>query len=102
MQYATSLLIVANFGTEALSLQFHFEYDTSEAQVLRTLDILFTLVYLLELLVDMSANLVWRFFKNPWSWFDLLIVGISLMSWGPLNLEFVKTARFLRVFRTGC
>ena len=99
MQYATSLLIVANFGTEALSLQFHFEYDTSEAQVLRTLDILFTLVYLLELLVDMSANLVWRFFKNPWSWFDLLIVGISLMSWGPLNLEFVKTARFLRVFR---
>jgi hypothetical protein len=63
---------------------------------------LFTLLFLLKLLVYMSANLVWRFLNNPWSLFDLLIVGINLLSMGPLNLDFVKTARFLRVFRVFC
>ena len=33
------------------------------------------------------------------SLFDLLIVGISLLSMGPLDLDFVKNTRFLRVFR---
>jgi hypothetical protein len=51
---------------------------------------LFTLVFLLELLVNMSANLVCRFLNNPWSLFDLLIVGISLLSMGPFDLDFER------------
>jgi voltage-gated sodium channel len=99
VQLMMAFIIITNFIIEAISLQFNFEQDTSEAQILRNLDTFFTLVYLLDLLVNMAGHLVWNFFTNPWSVFDLVIVVISLLSLGPTKLDFVKGARLLRVFR---
>ena len=28
----------------------------------------------------MFATLLWPFVKDPWNWFDLLVVGVSLVS----------------------
>jgi hypothetical protein len=77
VQYAVAFLIIANFFIEATSLQFNYEYDTEQAHFLRQIDILFTMVFLLELLVNMAANLVVRFFNSAWNVFDVCIVCIS-------------------------
>jgi voltage-gated sodium channel len=99
VQYAVAFLIIANFFIEATSLQFNYEYDTEQAHFLRQIDILFTMVFLLELLVNMVANLVVRFFNSAWNLFDVCIVCISLLSLGSAEMDFVKGARILRVFR---
>jgi hypothetical protein len=97
VQLTSALLIIANFVSEAISLQFHFEHDTSEAQILRNLETFFTCVYLLDLLVNMAGHLMWKFFTNPWSVFDLVIVVISVLSMGPTKLGFVQVARRLHL-----
>jgi voltage-gated sodium channel len=99
VQYLVAILIIANFLIEATSLQFNYEYDTEQAHILRQIDIIFTMVFLLELLVNMAANLVVRFFSSAWNVFDLCIVCISLLSLGSAEMDFVKGARILRVFR---
>ena len=66
---------------------------------LENIDVYFTLFFTLELLINMTAHLFWDFFRNPWSCFDFLIVTISLVSLGPLDMAFIKGMRILRVFR---
>jgi hypothetical protein len=99
VQYLVVLLIIANFCIEGVSLQFNWDEDSSEATFLRNIDISMTVLFLMELLVNMAANLVWAFFSNAWSVFDLIIVVFSLISFGSGSLDVVKGARILRVFR---
>jgi hypothetical protein len=54
------------------SVQVQFEKGTEQSKFLRYVDIGFTLAFFIELLINMSANLFWRFFSNPWSIFDLV------------------------------
>jgi voltage-gated sodium channel len=54
-------------------------------------------VFVVELLLRGYA-LGWRFFRDPWNVFDLLVVGISLVpTAGPLAV--LRTLRVLRVLR---
>jgi hypothetical protein len=99
VQYLVVLLIIANFCIEGVSLQFNWDEDSSEATFLRNIDIAMTALFLIDLLVNMAANLVWAFFSNAWSVFDLIIVVLSLISLGSGSLDVVKGARILRVFR---
>ena len=98
-QHAVAFLIITNFCIEGVSLQFNWDSDSSEAKLLRNIDIAMTAFFLIELLVNMAANLVWAFFSNAWSVFDLIIVVLSLISLGSGALDIVKAARILRVFR---
>lgn len=55
VQYSAAFLIIVNFFIEAVSLQFNFAKDSSQAQILDNIDTLFTVVFLLELLVNMAG-----------------------------------------------
>jgi hypothetical protein len=37
-------------------------------------------LYTAELLINMFATLFWPFVLDAWNWFDLLVVGVSLVS----------------------
>ena len=37
-------------------------------------------LYTAELLINMFATLFWPFVMDAWNWFDLLVVGVSLVS----------------------
>ena len=65
------------------------------------LDLAFIAVFRVELLVNMAANLWGRFVADWWCRFDLLIVGMSLLSLGsiPIPSGIIRLLRAFRVIR---
>jgi hypothetical protein len=58
----------------------------------------FTIIFAVELLINMYANWFTPFITNPWSIFDLFGVTLSLVTLGPLDLP-ISILRALRVVR---
>ncbi len=54
-------------------------------------------VFCIEIVLKVIAYR-WRFFRDPWNWFDLIVVGIALIpGGGPWSV--LRGLRVLRVFR---
>ncbi len=72
-----------------------------EKQALDLLDLLFLIVFSIELGINMYANWFLPFIRNPWSVFDLIVVGMSLIGLAPtgLPLSLVLLLRCCRVIR---
>jgi hypothetical protein len=98
-QYLVACMIVANFILEASQLQFKPLLSEEENASFEAVDLVFTFIFLLEILCNMAANLVWKFLGSKWSLFDTTIVVVSLVSLGPTDVPFFKAMRLLRVFR---
>ena len=65
--------------------------------ILITLDKICLIFFCGELLLKLYA-FGWRFFRDPWNWFDAIIVGIALMpSSGTLSV--LRALRILRILR---
>jgi len=65
--------------------------------LLLTLDSLILGIFVVEIVLRIAAH-GWRFFRDPWSLFDFIIVAIALVpSSGPLAV--LRTLRVLRVLR---
>ena len=62
---------------------------------------LFTFAFTVELILNIFANWLERFIGSGWNWFDVLIVGISLVDFGVSNIPdwLVKLMRAFRVIR---
>ena len=98
-QYGVACMIVCNFFTEAFHVQYAPTMSEKRKRQYEAADTLFTLIFLVEILINMAANLVQRFVKDKWSLFDLAIVLVSLVSLGPNDMPFVKAMRLFRVMR---
>ena len=61
-------------------------------------DHIFIALFTVELAVNMACNLWRRFVRDAWCWFDLFIVGMSLLSLGPIPIP-SGIIRLLRAFR---
>ena len=75
----------------------------SEKEALDDLDSLFLIVFSIELGINAYANWFLRFLRNPWSVFDLIVVGLSLIGLAPTGLPLslvllLRCCRVLRVF----
>jgi len=75
-----------------------YEISTTSMRILSWLDILVTLIFLVEIGIRFIAEPNKRaFFRNPWNLFDTLVVLISLI---PIdNSDMALVARLVRVFR---
>ena len=75
-----------------------YEISTTSMRILSWLDILVTLIFLVEISIRFIAEPNKRaFFRNPWNLFDTLVVLISLV---PIdNSDMALVARLVRVFR---
>jgi hypothetical protein len=65
---------------------------------LDSLNMAFTLLFTVELLVNLFSHWIWDFITNPWSLFDSVVVTMSLIVLGPLNFP-ISMLRALRVVR---
>lgn len=70
------------------------------------IEMTFTLIYSVELAVNMAAHWCTPFFASAWNWFDLIIVGMSIYDAGYVlsggsgsGLNVLRLMRILRVVR---
>jgi hypothetical protein len=103
----TRLLAEQNFALNVYAAQIATLPDLDGAPAtysfLSQLDLVFVLFFTAELAVNLYAHWLRPFLRNPWSIFDLLIVGLSLVGLAPIGLPLsllllFRCARVLRVF----
>eukprot|EP00960_Hanusia_phi_P075152 768380-Hanusia_phi.AAC.4 len=104
MQVVVAVLIALNFASTATLLQMRPElneepYDPQVLQWLEQIDQIFTILFTIELLLNIAAHWFKAFVSNGWNLFDALIISISLVSLGPIQLPFFKAFRIMRAFR---
>jgi voltage-gated sodium channel len=79
-------------------------YDFSkQVTFVDRLDLFFVLLFAAELVVNAYCHWMWEFLRNPWSVFDLLVVGLSLLGLAPIGLPLsllllCRCCRVLRIF----
>ncbi len=66
--------------------------------LLNVFNLAFTLVFALELVVNLYAHWFWPFVSNGWSMVDLVVVTLSLVALGPIDMP-VTALRMMRAFR---
>jgi hypothetical protein len=71
---------------------------TKVGEDLETLDEMFTIVFLVELLVNAFGHWFKPFISDGWNIFDLIVVTMSLVALGPVKVP-VNVIRSLRAFR---
>ena len=62
-------------------------------------DLAFTILFTLELLVNITAHWFKEFVSDYWNLFDAFIILTTLLSFGPAQVSFFKTMRLIRAFR---
>ena len=107
MPINSSVFIHQNFVASILDAQYAdwLVNDDGSLTNLGTVDkminMLFTFSFTVELILNIFANWFKRFKSNGWNWFDVIIVGISLIDFGIANIPdwLVKLMRAFRVIR---
>ena len=93
-----------NFFASVMEAQLQgtlFNPDGSPTNIKLYLDnsnLVLTVIFTIELLINMYANWMVEFFTNSWAVFDLVVVSLSLVALGPLDLP-ISMLRALRVLR---
>lgn len=77
----------------------HADGSPTDAMLfLDNLNFVLTIVFTIELLTNIYAHWLIDFITNRWSVFDLVVVALSLVTLGPLDLP-ISMFRALRVLR---
>lgn len=94
-QAAVMVLIVVNSVTQGL--ETWPPAATGFGGALKTFDHAVVVVFCIEISVRLFAH-GWRFFRDPWSVFDLAVVGVSVAATSD-SLSVLRALRVLRVLR---
>jgi hypothetical protein len=109
LQTAVAVLLIINFMTNAYEAQMYGKLEledgspTSAAKRLEDLDTFFTIIFTIELLLNLYAKWMMQFITDGWCIFDFIVVVTSLLSpilekKGEKNIP-VNTLRTVRAFR---
>ena len=109
-QIGVCLILMANFGISIVQTEMGLSNrgDSDEALMadLDFVEMIFTFIYLAELLLNMYANWFFLFFSSWWCWFDLVIVILSvvdaayvLSGGGGSGLAVLRLLRVFRIVR---
>jgi voltage-gated sodium channel len=75
-------------------LDAQFKFD----DFVLVLNMIFNIVFAIELGINIFANWMYNFIRSGWNWFDLFIVTMSLLDFGPLDIP-LWLVRLMRAFR---
>lgn len=104
-QLLVAALICANFASNAFEAEMNGRLvdehgNPSATQIsLNNADLFFTVVFTIELAINMYAHLLWEFLGDGWSLFDFLIVTISVTAVFSSSLANISVFRLMRAFR---
>ncbi len=65
----------------------------SFVQAISSMNLTFTIMFTVELAVNMTATLCVEFFRDAWNWFDTVVVLVSLISVFLDNMPGVSVSR---------
>ncbi|EKX51123.1 hypothetical protein GUITHDRAFT_134639 [Guillardia theta CCMP2712] len=100
LQYLVALFIFLNFLTNVLQSEISPTTDNSKtAALFDNLDLCFTVIFTVELVVNMTANWFKPFFESGWNFFDLTVVGVSLVALFLNDVPGLSHLRLMRAFR---
>ena len=92
----SSTFPLQNFGTNIADVQM--SHDSSYHPNVSNIDAMFTSVFTMELLINMYAHWMRPFFANLWNAFDVVVIFLSLVALGPINMP-ISVLRLVRAFR---
>mmetsp|Transcript_15809 Transcript_15809/g.30482 ORF Transcript_15809/g.30482 Transcript_15809/m.30482 type:complete len:693 (-) Transcript_15809:210-2288(-) len=98
VQIGVALLIFLNFVQNAIESQVIDPTDTMRT-VFLACELFFTVAFTLELVVNMTANWFWQFWRSGWNVFDFVVVIVGLVSLVIPAMPGVSTLRLMRAFR---
>ena len=78
VQSAVAVLILSNFIINLLQSEMVPAKGSRGERVFEGIDLVFTVLFTIELAFNLFGNWFWPFFSDGWSVFDLVIVGSSL------------------------
>ncbi|KAK3247976.1 hypothetical protein CYMTET_42543 [Cymbomonas tetramitiformis] len=96
IQIVVALLILVNFVVNAAEAQVP---DEGDHPIFKGFEIFFTVIFTLELVLNLFAHWCGLFWASGWNWFDFIVVAISLLSLVFAGLPGVSTLRLMRAFR---
>ena len=105
-QFLVAFMIATNFIVSAYELQTKYSDrlpGSSHDNAFKVVDFVFAIIFLVELLINMSANWFWEFWRYPANWFDLVVVlttFVSLMLGS--SAESISVLRLVRSIRVAC
>jgi|SouAtlMetagenome_1021521.scaffolds.fasta_scaffold89238_1 hypothetical protein len=67
--------------------------------ILKKIELFYTIVFTIELILNFFANHFWPFFQSGWNIFDLIVVVICWLAEASDAVPNVSLLRLLRVFR---
>jgi len=98
-----ALCIMASFICDAIEMQY-LPLGRGESQMGRTffiMELIFTILFAVELLVNMTAHWFFEFWGDSWSLFDTVVVFASIVSVATdgTNIKSIRMVRVLRALR---
>ncbi len=72
--------------------------ETALGQAMEGSNLFFTVVFAIELSINMVAHWLHPFLRNPWSLLDAFVVLMSLVALGPVDIP-ITILRLMRAFR---
>jgi len=91
----TALIVV---NALVLGAETSPELVASFGDVLHVVDRVALVVFVVELVLRFWAY-GWSFFRDPWNWFDAIVVGITLVPAAPGAFSVMRALRVIRVLR---
>jgi len=98
-QMVVAFLITANYLINCVDFQLMSEEGSPARKVFDILDVIFNVIFLIELLCNLTANWLQTFFLCGWNLFDLFIVLFSFASMFVSNVDGIGHVRLIRVLR---
>eukprot|EP00960_Hanusia_phi_P068162 766775-Hanusia_phi.AAC.1 len=99
VQSLVAVLITLNFLANATQSELLPPDGSSLSSFFAVLDDVFTIMFTIELGLNLISHWFWPFVSDGWSVFDFVIVSISLVAMIVGNLPGVKSLRLMRAFR---
>ncbi|WP_405148809.1 ion transporter [Sphaerisporangium sp. NBC_01403] len=95
--FQRAVIAVITLNAIALGLETSPEFADQHATALLVTDRLIIAIFVVEILLRIAAYGK-AFFRDPWNWFDLIIVGVALVP-ASESLSILRLFRFLRILR---
>lgn len=97
-QVAVAALIFINFFISIVEAEMN-PLTPSQERTFGIFELLFNIIFAVELLINMEGHYFLPFWKNSWNVFDFFVVLTSLISMGVSGLPGLSVLRLFRAFR---
>lgn len=98
IQFAIAFVIFLNFILNAVEAQYVVVPDDM-VTVFTIFEDIFTVIFTVELSLNMYAHWCWKFWSSGWNIFDFLVVTVSLLARTLAGIPGITQLRLVRAFR---